>query len=96
MYVMDERHDEVFRNPGSCRHHAEVVFGDVNLPEGHRANGPVRDGNFVRLAGPVVGDRESVLGHISSFATEVAPHRVRYRGWKLPTQPVPDSSAWQE
>ena len=52
-------------------HQAEVVLGDLDLAQVHRADRPVGDLELVGLAGPVVGDRERVLR--SAVATRRRP-----------------------
>jgi hypothetical protein len=44
------------------RHQAHIVAAGLDLAEIHRANRALLDGNLVLLAGPVVGNRQSV-GH---------------------------------
>ena len=51
---------------GIIGHEAEVVVGDLDLPQVHRADGAFADRELVALAGAVVGDRKAVLGHARS------------------------------
>jgi hypothetical protein len=44
-------------------HQTEVLVTDLDLPERVGANRSVLDRDFVRFAGPVVRDRQRVLGH---------------------------------
>ena len=50
-------------------HQAEVVVGDLDLPQVHRLDGPVGDLELVGLAGPVVGDAEGVAAGGAVLAT---------------------------
>ena len=43
-------------------HQPEVVVVDLDLAQVHRADGPVRDGDLVGLAGSVVGDGQAGVG----------------------------------
>src|SRR5260221_498742 len=43
-------------------HHAEIVGVDFYLAEVHSADGAVGDGNFVGLAGAIVGDGDGFAG----------------------------------
>src|SRR3954451_24089695 len=56
------------------RHQAEVVLRDLDLPQVHPLDGPVADRKLVRLAGPVVRDRERFLA---------GPVRYRYCAFGL-------------
>ncbi len=55
-------------------HEAEVVLGDLDLPEVHRLHGAVRDLDLVGLAGAVVGHGQRVAGR--GYAPAVALLRL--------------------
>ena len=63
-------------------HEAEVVLGDLDLPEVHRLHGAVRDLDLVGLAGAVVGHGQRVAGR--GYATAVRPAASAPRPCSLP------------